>query len=96
MIDALRVNNPIIGSAVVECLTRDRGAVVSNHTGVTVLCPNPSLVLIQPRKTRPFITERLFMGRKQSNQTNKILLYLSWCFEAQANIFGISQVPLAL
>ena len=29
----------------------------------------PSLVLVQPRKTRPFITERLLMGRKDSNQT---------------------------
>ena len=29
---------------------------------------NPSLVLVQPRKTRPFITERLLMGRKESNQ----------------------------
>ena len=34
---------------------------------------NPSLVLVQPRKTRPFITESLFMGRKESNQTNKTL-----------------------
>ena len=33
---------------------------------------NPSLVLVQPRKTHPFITERLLMGRKESNQTNKI------------------------
>ena len=32
---------------------------------------NPSLVLVQPRKTRPFITERLLMGRKESNQTHK-------------------------
>ena len=32
---------------------------------------NPSLVLVQPRKTRPFITERLLMGRKESNQTKK-------------------------
>ena len=31
----------------------------------------PSLVLVQPRKTRPCITERLLMGRKESNQTNK-------------------------
>ena len=31
----------------------------------------PSLVLVLPRKTRPFITERLLMGRKESNQTNK-------------------------
>ena len=32
---------------------------------------NPSLVVVQPRKTHPFITERLLMGRKESNQTNK-------------------------
>ena len=31
----------------------------------------PSLVLVRPRKTRPYITERLLMGRKESNQTNK-------------------------
>ena len=30
---------------------------------------NPSLVLVQPRKTRPFITKILLMGRKDSNQT---------------------------
>ena len=30
---------------------------------------NPSLVLVQPRKTRPCLTERLLMGRKESNQT---------------------------
>ena len=35
---------------------------------------NPSLVLVQPRKTRAFITERLLMGRKESNQTNAIEL----------------------
>ena len=29
---------------------------------------NPSLVLVQPRKTRPFITERLLMGRKELNK----------------------------
>ena len=34
-------------------------------------CYNPSLVLVQPRKTPPYITERLLMGRKESNQTNK-------------------------
>ena len=31
----------------------------------------PSLVLVQPRKTRPCLTERLLMGRKELNQTNK-------------------------
>ena len=30
-----------------------------------------SLELVLPRKTCPFITERLLMGRKESNQTNK-------------------------
>ena len=30
---------------------------------------NPSLVLVQPRKTHPYITERLLMGRKKSKQT---------------------------
>ena len=56
---------------VVECLTRDRRAAGSSLTGVTALCPNPSLVLSQPRKIRSYITERLLMGRKESNQTNK-------------------------
>ena len=55
----------------VECLTRDRGAAGSSLTGVNVLNINPSLVLVQPRKTHPFITERLLMGRKESNQTNR-------------------------
>ena len=32
---------------------------------------NPSLVLVQPRKTSPFITERLLMGRKESKQTKQ-------------------------
>ena len=58
--------------SVVECLARDRGAAVSSLTGVTVVSLskniNPSL-LVQPRKTLPFLTERLLMGRKESNQT---------------------------
>ena len=36
----------------------------------------PSLVLVQPRKTRPCLTERLLMGRKESNQTNKLPAYI--------------------
>ena len=38
-------------------ITRDQRAAASSPTG--------------PRKTRPCLTERLFMGRKDSNQTNK-------------------------
>ena len=62
--------------SVVDCLTQDRRAMGSSLTGVTVLCPlarriYPSLELVQPRKTRPYITERLLMGLKESNQPNK-------------------------
>ena len=32
---------------------------------------NPSLVLVQPKKTCPFKTEKMMMGCKESNQTNK-------------------------
>ena len=35
---------------------------------------NPSLVLVQPRKTGPYITERLLMGRKESNETKQNLV----------------------
>ena len=58
----------------VECLTQNQGGrgfepnrghcVVSLSKNI-----NPSLVLVQPRKTRPFITERLLMERKYLNQT---------------------------
>ena len=42
---------------------------------------NPSLVLVQPRKTRSFKTERLLIGRKESNQTkNKNLNASNFCF----------------
>ena len=64
--------------SVVECLTGDRRAAGSSLTGVTVLWSLskthfPSLVLVKPRKTHPYITERLLMGRKESNQTNHAL-----------------------
>ena len=62
--------------SVVERLTRDRGAAGSSLIGVTALCPwarhiYHSLVLVQPRKTRPYITEKMLMRHKESNQTNK-------------------------
>ena len=64
----------------VECLTRYRGAAGSSLTGVIALWPwtryiNPSLVQVQPRKTSPYITERLLMGRNESNQRNKLMLW---------------------
>ena len=52
---------------------------------------NPSLVLVQPRKTRPFITERLLMGHKESNQTKNDKLgvfhanQISMCLDPHLN-----------
>ena len=66
--------------SVVECLTRDRVAAASSLTGDIALCPsarriNPSLVPVQPRKTRPYITENFLMGRNESNQTSTSCAY---------------------
>ena len=49
----------------------------SSLTGITALWSlskniKPSLVLVQSRKTHPCLTERLLMGRKESNQTKNI------------------------
>ena len=67
----------LIGSTVVEGLTQDRGfephrphCVVSMSKNI-----NPSLVLVQLRKICLFITERLLMGRKESNQTKQYWLH---------------------
>ena len=61
---------------------------------------NPSLVLVQPRNTSPLITERLLMGRKESNQTNKQVIslknivFLSLMMEfVIANRAGHDEVP---
>ena len=71
--------------SVVECLTRDRGAAGSSLIGVTALCPwARTLILaykvVQPRKTRPFITERLLMGHNQIKQTKQRYppLFMFW------------------
>ena len=59
----------------VECLNWDRVAGGLSLTGITALYPwaghfNASLVLVQLRKTRLFITERLLIGHKdQIKQT---------------------------
>ena len=50
---------------------RDRASQASLPCGPWARHIYPSLVLLQPRKTRPCLTERLLMGRKESNQTNK-------------------------
>ena len=58
--------------------SRPKGRGFEPHRGHCVVSLskniNPSLVLVQPRKTGPLITERLLMGRKESNQTNKVFM----------------------
>ena len=61
--------------SVVGCLTegpRVRASPASLRCGPWAKHIYPSLVLVQPRKTCPCLTERLLMGHTESNQTNKI------------------------
>ena len=44
------------------------------HGGLLARHIYPSLVLVQPRKTRPCLTERLLMGRKESNKKQHMSL----------------------
>ena len=61
-----------LSGRVLDSRPRGRGFEPHLHHCIVSLSKNinPSLVLVQPRKTCPFITERLLMGRKESNQTN--------------------------
>ena len=69
----------------VECLTWDRGVVGSSLTRVTVFCPwarhiNSCLALLQPRKTRPDITEivvKNFLNVKNQIKQNKSTISLT-------------------
>ena len=60
-----------LGGRVLDSRPRGRGFEPHRRHCVVSLSKNinPSLVLVQPKRTRPFITERL--GRKESSQTNK-------------------------
>ena len=62
-----------LSGRVLDSRPKGRGFEPHRHHCVVSLSKiiNPSLVLVQPRKTRPYITERLLMGRKKLNQTNK-------------------------
>ena len=67
--------------SVVECLTRDRGVARSSLTRITALCHwarhiYPCIVLVQPRKNSPYITEKLLTGtlRIKSNKRTKLAI----------------------
>ena len=64
----------MLSGRVLDSRPKGRGFEPHRRHCVVSLSKNiyPSLVLVQPRKTRPFITERLLMGRKESKQTNKL------------------------
>ena len=64
-----------LSGGVLDSRPRGRGFELHRHHCVVSLSKNidPSLVLVQPRKTRTLIPERLLMGRKESNQTNKYI-----------------------
>ena len=64
----------------VECLTPDRGATGSSIIGITVLWSLgkthlSELITCSTKEDPCHLTERLLMGRKESNQTNIILGY---------------------
>ena len=62
------------------------------HCIVSLSRTHLSLVLVQPRKTHPYITERLLMGRKESNQTNKIKITVLLTTNPQTGILANSEV----
>ena len=58
-----------MGKKIFTIFTRVQASLVSLCCGPKARHIYPSLVLVQHRKTRPCLTERLLMGRKESNQT---------------------------
>ena len=62
-----------LNGRVLDSRSRGRGFEPHRRHCVVVLekYNYPSLVLVQPRKTRPCLTERLLLGRKESNQTKQ-------------------------
>ena len=67
-----------LSGRVLDLRPRGCGFQPYQHHCVVVLEQNthPSLALVQPRKTRPCLIERLMMGRKESNQ----MIRLCTCF----------------
>ena len=68
----LLVGAQLLSGRVLDSRQRGRGFEPPRRHCVVSLSRNinPSLVLVQPRKTCPFITERLLMGRKELNESN--------------------------
>ena len=69
----IRMGAQCVSVRVLDSRPRGRGFEPRRRHCVVSLSKNinPSLGLVQPTNTRPFITEKLLMGRKESNQINK-------------------------
>ena len=67
--------------------SRPRGCGFESHQSHI----NPSLVLVQPRKTCPFITERLLLGRKESKQS-KVPFHLA-VIKATFSLYSHQSIP---
>ena len=63
-----------LSGRVLDLRPRGCGFEPRRHHWVVVMSEHiyPSLVLVQPRMTCPCLTERLLMGRKESNQTKTV------------------------
>ena len=62
-----------------ECLQLTLGGYLSLSILPSTHIIIPILILVQPRKTHPNITERLLMGRKESNQRKQKSLLVYQC-----------------
>ena len=58
-----------LSGRVLDSRPRVRASPASLRCGPRARHIYPSLVLVQPRNTRPCLSERLLMRRKESNQT---------------------------
>ena len=64
----------VLAGRVLDLRPKGRGFEPHRRHCVVSLSKNisPSFVLVQPRKTRTFITESWLMGSKESNQTKSL------------------------
>ena len=79
-------------------MPRARASPASLHCGPWARHIYPSLLLVQPKKTRPCLTERLLMNCKESNQTNKQTnpLYISNVITSKKYSISFSEDPFSL
>ena len=85
-----------LSGRVLDSRPMGRGFEHHGHHCVVSLGKNikASLVLVQPRKTRPHITERLLIGRKESNKKNHLGLKYQNKNDTRHNNFSAKFIKL--